>query len=120
MIDLFCCSNRFVLVAVAANGKQAVEMYRKHRPDIVLMDLRMPEMNGLTATIAILEESPSARIIVLATSDGEEDLHLARCVGTRGYLLKQMSRPEIEETIEAVHAGAVCFSAEAELQTHPM
>ena len=75
-----------VVVAEAINGRQAVELFRQHRPDITLMDLRMPEMNGVEAITAIRGEFPEARLIVLTTYDGDEDIYRALQAGARGYL----------------------------------
>ena len=83
------------VVAEAANGEEALEQYRAHRPDVVLMDLRMPVMDGLSATKAILAEFPDAKIIALTTYDGDEDVHRALAAGAQGYLLKDMLRTEV-------------------------
>jgi len=93
------------VVAEAANGEEAIEAYARLHPDIVLMDLRMPVMDGLTATRAILAEDPDARIIVLTTYDGDEDIHRALAAGARGYLLKDMMRTDLLGVIRAVHRG---------------
>ena len=93
------------VVAEAANGEEAIEAYERLRPDIVLMDLRMPVMDGLAATRAILADDPNARIIVLTTYDGDEDIHRALAAGARGYLLKDMMRTELLNVIRAVHRG---------------
>ena len=93
------------VVAEAANGEEAIEAYARLHPDIVLMDLRMPVMDGLTATRAILADDPNARIIVLTTYDGDEDIHRALAAGARGYLLKDMLRTELLGVIRAVHRG---------------
>src|SRR5215813_5202457 len=93
------------VVAEAANGEEAIEAYARLRPDIVLMDLRMPVMDGLTATQAILAENPNARIIVLTTYDGDEDIHRALAAGARGYLLKDMMRTDLLGVIRSVHRG---------------
>jgi DNA-binding NarL/FixJ family response regulator len=93
------------LVAEAANGREAVEQFRAHRPDIVLMDLQMPEMNGVEAMIAIRAEDPSARIIVLTTYVGDAQVMRALEAGARAYLLKSVLRRELPETIRLVHAG---------------
>jgi len=93
------------VVAEAANGEEAIEEYARLHPDIVLMDLRMPVMDGLTATRAILADDPNARIIVLTTYDGDEDIHRALAAGARGYLLKDMMRTELLGVIRAVHRG---------------
>jgi two-component system NarL family response regulator len=93
------------VVAEAMNGKQAVDLHRQHRPDVVLMDLRMPEMNGVDAISAIQRESPDSRIIVLTTYDGDEDIYRALQAGARGYILKDMVGDELLDAIRAVHAG---------------
>ena len=108
------------LVAEASNGREAVEQYRTHRPDITLMDLQMPEMNGLDAMIAIRSEFPEARIIMLTTYTGDVQVLRAMRVGARGYLLKTLLDKELLETIRAVHGGKKMLSAEAsyELAEH--
>ena len=93
------------LVAEASNGREAIEQFRKHRPDVTLMDLQMPEMNGLDAMIAICAEFPSARIIVLTTYTGDVQVMRALKAGARAYLLKGLLRKELLETIRLVHAG---------------
>jgi DNA-binding NarL/FixJ family response regulator len=94
-----------VLVAEASNGREAIEQFRKHRPDITLMDLQMPLMDGSTAISAICKDFPDARIIVLTTYSGDMQAHRAFKAGAYGYLLKSMLRKELVETIRAVHAG---------------
>jgi DNA-binding NarL/FixJ family response regulator len=108
------------LVAEASNGREAVEQFRSHRPDITLMDLQMPELNGLDAMIAIRAEFPDARIIMLTTYAGDVQVLRAMKVGARGYLLKTLLDKELLETIRAVHAGKKVLSAEAsyELAEH--
>jgi DNA-binding NarL/FixJ family response regulator len=108
------------LVAEASNGREAVDQYRKHRPDITLMDLQMPEMTGVDAMIAIRSEFPDARIIVLSTYAGDVQVLRAMKVGARGYLLKTLLDKDLLETIRAVHAGRKMLSAEAsyELAEH--
>lgn len=93
------------VVAEASNGEEAIERYREFRPDLVLMDLSMPVMDGLAATQAILDEFPDARVIVLTTYDGDEDIHRALEAGARGYLLKDMLVDEMAEVIRAVSQG---------------
>jgi DNA-binding NarL/FixJ family response regulator len=93
------------LVAEASNGHEAIEQYRIHRPDVTLMDLQMPEMNGVDAMIAICGEFPRARIIVLTTYTGDVQVLRALKAGARGYLLKNLLRKELLETIRLVHAG---------------
>ncbi len=108
------------LVAEAANGREANEQYRKHRPDITLMDLQMPEMNGLDALVAILAEFPDARVIMLTTYYGDVQILRAIKAGARGYLLKTSLDKELLDTIRGVHAGRKMLSAEAsyELAEH--
>jgi DNA-binding NarL/FixJ family response regulator len=108
------------VVAEASNGREAVELFRSQRPDVTLMDLQMPEMNGLDAMIAIRAEFPDARIIMLTTYAGDVQVLRAMKVGARGYLLKTLLDKELLETIRAVHAGKKVLSAEAsyELAEH--
>lgn len=94
------------VVAEAADGRQAVELFRQHRPDITLMDLRLPGMGGAEATRAIRQEFPTARIIVLTTFDGDEDIYRALQAGAQSYLLKGMSYDELLDAVRSVHAGA--------------
>lgn len=93
------------VIAEAADGVQAVELYRKHRPDITLMDLRLPNLNGVDAITQIRREFPEARIIVLTTFDGDEDIYRALQAGAKGYLLKGMNADELTDAIRIVHAG---------------
>jgi len=93
------------VVAEASNGREAVEQYRKHRPDVTLMDLQMPEMSGIDAMGAIRAEFPDARIIVLTTYAGDVQVMRALKAGARAYLLKGLLRKELLDTIRAVHAG---------------
>jgi DNA-binding NarL/FixJ family response regulator len=108
------------LVAEASNGRDAIQQFRAHRPDITLMDLQMPEMNGLDAMIAIRSEFPDARIIVLTTYTGDVQALRSMQVGARAYLLKSLLDKELVETIRAVHAGKKALSAEVsyELAEH--
>ena len=94
-----------VLVAEAADGREAIEGFRIHRPDITLMDLQMPEVSGIEAIAAIRREFPQARIIVLTTYSGDAQALRAIRAGAFGYLLKGMIRKELLDTIRAVHAG---------------
>jgi two-component system NarL family response regulator len=94
-----------VVVAEASSGEKAIQLFREHDPDITLMDLRMPLMSGVEATRSIRQHSPNARIIVLTTYDGDEDIFRALDAGARAYLLKDMSREELLDAIRAVHAG---------------
>ena len=93
------------VVAEGADGKQAVDLFRQHEPDVTLMDLRMPNMSGVDAVVQIRQDYPSARIIVLTTFDGDEDIYRALQAGARAYLLKGMFGDELMDAIRAVHAG---------------
>jgi DNA-binding NarL/FixJ family response regulator len=104
------------LVAEAANGREAIQQFRTHRPDVTLMDLQMPEMNGLDAMIAIREEFPEARIIVLTTYTGDVQALRAIKAGARAYLLKNMLSKELLDTIRAVHAGRKSLSPEVSFE----
>ncbi len=104
------------LVAQASNGREAIQQFRTHRPDITLMDLQMPEMNGVDAMIAIRGEFPEARIIVLTTYTGDVQVLRALKAGARAYLLKNLLHKELLETIRAVHAGKKTVSPEVSFQ----
>jgi DNA-binding NarL/FixJ family response regulator len=104
------------LVAEASNGREAIQQFRAHHPAITLMDLQMPEMNGLDAMIAIRGEFPEARIIVLTTYVGDAQVLRALKAGARGYLLKNSLHKELLDTIRAVHAGRKALSVEASYQ----
>ncbi len=93
------------VVGEAANGTQAVELYRKHRPDVTLMDVRMPMMNGVEAIVAIRAEFADASIIALSTYGGDEDIRRALQAGARAYLTKDVLHDELIRAIHAVHAG---------------
>lgn len=93
------------VIAEAADGKQALDIFRRHRPDVTLMDLRLPGVGGVEAVTQIREEFPAARIIVLTTFDGDEDIYRALQAGAKGYLLKGMSGDELMDAIRTVHAG---------------
>ena len=104
------------LVAEASNGREAIQQFRAHRPDVTLMDIQMPEMNGLDAMIAIRGEFPEARIIVLTTYTGDVQVVRALKAGAWGYLLKNSLHKELLQTIRAVHAGKKTLSPEASYQ----
>src|ERR1700676_2627666 len=101
-----------VLVAQAANGVDAVAEFRRHRPDITLMDVRLPGSDGTDALIAIRGEFPQARIIMLTTSDGDGDIQRAMRAGASGYILKSMHMDELLSVIRSVHAGRRHISSE--------
>jgi DNA-binding NarL/FixJ family response regulator len=92
-------------IAEAASGEEAIELYRRHRPDVTLMDLRLPGANGIDTLILIRAEFPDARIIVLTTFEGDAEIRRAMESGARGYALKNMPRKTIVDIIRKVHAG---------------
>jgi DNA-binding NarL/FixJ family response regulator len=94
------------VVAEGINGQQAIDLYRQHKPDVTLIDLRMPVVGGVEAITAIRREFPEARLIVLTTYDGDEDIYRSLQAGAKGYLLKDMFFEELETAIRTVHAGA--------------
>jgi DNA-binding NarL/FixJ family response regulator len=108
------------LVGEASTGREALEQFRKHRPDLTLMDLQMPDMDGIEAMVAICSEFPEARIIILTTYKGDVQVLRALKAGARAYLLKGLLRKELLETIRAVHAGQKRIPPEiaAELADH--
>jgi DNA-binding NarL/FixJ family response regulator len=99
-----------LVVAECSNGRDAIQQFRAHRPDVTLMDLQMPEMSGTDAIIAIRQEFPDARIIVLTTYTGDVQALHALQAGARGYLLKDAVQEELLDTIRAVHAGRKTLS----------
>jgi DNA-binding NarL/FixJ family response regulator len=108
------------LIGEATNGMEAIESFRAHRPDVTLMDLQMPGMNGIDAIIEIRREFPNARFIVLTTYQGDAQALRALKAGASGYLLKNMLRKNLADTIRSVHAGKRCIPPEiaAELADH--
>ncbi len=101
-----------VLAGVACNAVEALELFRKHRPDVTLMDLRLPGMSGLDAMMAIRAEFPEARIVILTTFEGDVEIHRALKAGARAYLLKSANPQEMVATIREVHAGKKPISPE--------
>jgi len=93
------------MIAQASSGREAIHLYREHRPDVTLMDLRMPDISGIDALIAILAEFSNARIVMLTTFEGDVEIQRALSAGARGYLLKNMPPKELVEAIRQVHAG---------------
>lgn len=93
------------VIGRASNGREAIALFRQHQPDVVLMDLRMPDMGGVEATIAIQSEYRQARIIILTTYDGDEDIYRGLRAGAQGYVLKDAEAQELLNAIRAVHAG---------------
>lgn len=94
-----------LLVSQAASGTEAIQQYREHRPDVTLMDLRLPDLSGIDAMLAIRAEFPNARIIMLTTFEGDVEIHRALEAGARGYFLKNMPPSELVNAIRQVHAG---------------
>src|SRR6266403_5593530 len=116
IVGLVADQSDMSVVAEASNGREAVQQFRAHCPDITLMDLQMPEMNGLDAMIAIRGEFPEARIIVLTTYIGDVQVLRALKAGARAYLLKNLLHKELLETIRAVHDGKKTVSPEVSFQ----
>jgi DNA-binding NarL/FixJ family response regulator len=108
------------MVAQAANYQDALEQYRKHKPDVTLMDLRLPDKSGIETMIAIRGEFPEARVIMLTTFEGDVEIKNALQAGARGYMLKSMPPKELVEVIRQVHAGKKRIPAQlaAQLAEH--
>jgi len=108
------------LAGTASNGREGIEAFRALRPDVTLMDLRLPDLSGLDVMIAIRSEFPDARVIVLTTFDSDMDVRRALKAGARGYLLKSMRPQQMLDMIRQVHAGKKCVPAEiaSELAEH--
>jgi len=104
------------VIATASNGQEALEQFRRHQPDVTLMDLRMPEMEGADAVAAIRAEFPQAQIIILTTYGGDEDIYRALRAGARGYLLKDVPCQEMFDAIRTVHAGQKYLMSEVALK----
>jgi DNA-binding NarL/FixJ family response regulator len=102
---VFAGQDDMMLAGQASNGREAIESFRRLRPDVTLMDLRMPDMNGIDAITAIRAEFPTARIVVLTTYKGDAQATAALKAGAVGYLLKSLVRKELVDTVRAVHAG---------------
>jgi DNA-binding NarL/FixJ family response regulator len=97
------------VVAEASNGREAVDRWKEHRPDVALLDLRMPELDGVGAIKEIREVDPNAHILVLTTFDGDEDIYRAIKAGAKGYLLKDTAREALMDSIRKVHSGETCI-----------
>jgi two-component system NarL family response regulator len=110
LVSLIKRKGDMMVVGEAANGREAVDLWKKHRPDVTLLDLRMPELDGVGAIKEIRELDDSAHIIVLTTYDGDEDIYRAIKAGAKGYLLKDTAREAIMECIRRVHAGETCVA----------
>jgi DNA-binding NarL/FixJ family response regulator len=111
---------QMTMVAQAASGAEALAMFRQHRPDVTLMDLRLPDMSGIDTMIAIRAEYPEARIVVLTTFEGDVEIQRALSAGARGYVLKTLPPRELAGVIKDVHAGRrrVAVDAAAKLAQH--
>jgi DNA-binding NarL/FixJ family response regulator len=114
--SLIADQSDMTLVAEASNGREAIQQFRTHRPDVTLMDLQMPVMNGIDAIIAIRGEFPEAHIVVLTTYAGDVQALRALKAGARAYLLKNLLHKELLDTIRAVHAGKKTISAEVSFE----
>jgi DNA-binding NarL/FixJ family response regulator len=101
------------VIAEGRTGRQAVELFRRHMPDVTLMDIRLPGLDGIEATGSICREFPGARILILSHCEGDQDIRRAVAAGARGYLLKSVEREELLDTIRAVHAGEHRLAPEA-------
>lgn len=97
------------VVAEATGGREAVELFAKHKPDVALLDLRMPTMDGVEAVTAIRASAPEARIVLLTTFDGDEDIYRALRAGAKAYLLKDATLEQLVECIRAVYTGKTCI-----------
>lgn len=105
LVSLVKRKSDMVVVAEAGNGREAVELWKEHRPDVTLLDLRMPELDGVGAIKEIRELDEDAQIVVLTTFDGDEDIYRAIKAGAKAYLLKDTARDALVETVRRVHAG---------------
>ena len=105
LVALLNVVDGLIVVGEAADGLEAIDQFRKHLPDVTLMDLRMPRMGGVEVIQRIRSETPQARFIVLTTYDGDEDIYRALKAGARAYLLKGMTSEDLVTTIRTVHAG---------------
>jgi len=94
-----------VMVAQASNGREGIQRFREHRPDVTLMDLRLPDISGIDAIIAIRAEFPEARILMLTTFEGDVEIQRALAAGARGYVLKSMPPGELADVVRQIHAG---------------
>ena len=105
-----------VLVGEASNGREAIQQFRTHKPDVTLMDLQMPELNGIDAIIAIRGEFPHARVIVLTTYTGDVQIVRALKAGAQGYLLKNLLHKELLDAIRSVHGGKRILTPELSVE----
>jgi DNA-binding NarL/FixJ family response regulator len=105
-----------LLIGQASNGREAIQQFREHRPDVTLMDLRLPDLSGIDAMIAIRNEFPDARIVMLTTFEGDVEIQRALAAGARGYVLKNMPPRDLVEIVRQVHAGKKRIPAEVAAQ----
>jgi DNA-binding NarL/FixJ family response regulator len=108
LVSLIKRKSDMAVVAEASNGREAVDLWKEHRPDVTLLDLRMPELDGVGAIKQIRETDQDAHILVLTTFDGDEDIYRAIQSGAKGYLLKDVPREALIDSIRRVHAGETC------------
>ncbi len=111
LVSLIGFESDMMVVGEAGNGREAVDLWKQHRPDVTLLDLRMPELDGVSAIKEIRAGDEHARIIVLTTFDGDEDIYRAIKAGAKGYLLKDVPREALMDCIRRVHAGETCVPA---------
>jgi DNA-binding NarL/FixJ family response regulator len=108
LVSLITRKADMIVIGEAGNGREAVNLWKEHRPDVTLLDLRMPELDGVGAIKEIRSDNENARIIVLTTFDGDEDIYRAIQAGAKGYLLKDVPREALMDCIRRVHAGETC------------
>jgi DNA-binding NarL/FixJ family response regulator len=108
LVSLVKRKSDMTVIAEASNGREAVDLWREHRPDVTLLDLRMPELDGLGVIKEIRAVDEKARFVVLTTFDGDEDIFRAIQAGAKGYLLKDVPRDALMDCIRRVHAGETC------------
>src|SRR5512140_3186963 len=108
LVSLIGFESDMIVVGEAGNGREAVELWKRHRPEVTLLDLRMPELDGVGVIKQIRADDENARVIVLTTFDGDEDIYRAIQAGARGYLLKDVPREALMDCIRRVHAGETC------------
>jgi two-component system NarL family response regulator len=111
LVSLVKRKSDMVVLAEASNGREAVDLWKQHRPDVTLLDLRMPEMDGVSAIKEIRELDPNAHIVVLTTYDGDEDIYRAIKAGAKAYLLKDTARDALVDCVRKVHAGETYLPA---------
>src|SRR5437762_10010064 len=108
LVSLITRKADMTVIGEASNGREAVDLWKQHHPDVTLLDLRMPELDGVSTLKEIREKDEKARIIVLTTFDGDEDIYRAIQAGAKGYLLKDVPREALMDCIRRVHAGETC------------